>query len=134
MGVASFKRSDIMGLRNQTVAEAKAAVQEYLTKTAFSDSRRLMWIVERATENVAEALEEYEQKLMVAQHFNHAKRVEDLNGYRTQYEQDFKFLYSMLNLIKEDLIKEDLVQKWGADLADCLNGKKSKRGSRGVPD
>ena len=119
-------RAEIMGITRQPVEKYKEFMRHYMDNVANVDDRRLMWLIEAATEAIGEEISSIEKELMIAERFNHTSRVTHLTGSLSKYEEDFKFLYSALQLIKNKN-----AEQWAKDMSSFLkkdrsSGKRSK--------
>lgn len=97
----AYRRAKILNM-NPGAEEPtwQAEVDNYIHNIALRDSRRLMWIAERAAESTAEKIAEYESELATAKVLGHTAREKELQILVQQYTEDFKFIYSVHRLMQ----------------------------------
>jgi hypothetical protein len=107
-GVSAFRRAKILGL-DGLMADGelcRAEVTRYLNDAAAKDERRLLWLVERAADQLAELLAGKERELAVAERFQHNTQA-DLQQAIDRYTEDFRFVFALFNLLKLRHLEED---------------------------
>ena len=127
MSFATYRRQEILGLKQHDTAAAGQAVTHYLEKIAAMNDRRLMWLCEQAAEARAEALDRHEQQQ--AQHA-HCKRPEQAakeQEYIDRYTEDFRFLLALATLLRDRIFEksaEDFAQYFQRAHGGVLTRKK----------
>lgn len=94
-------RAKLMGMEAHDPETALRGLQCYMREIAAKDERRILWVVERAAEALAEAIEREEIEIVCHKEFNRkleadkrAERLERLN-------EDFRLLWSLMTLCRE---------------------------------
>ena len=108
--IAAFQRAEIMGINHPSDDECRTVIQDYMA-IANDDHRRITWIVERAANDTADQIAKTEADIVVAERFNQVERAEKLAGSLVRYENDFRFLYAVLQLLKNRAI-DIAVKNW----------------------
>ena len=89
---SSYERRKQLHIDNMKLEDAKEAIKHFLNEVSKPDPRRIKWIVERAANTHAEAIERLEKQEVVAAYHKQEERVNELRQRKAQLTEDFIFL------------------------------------------
>ena len=94
------------GINSSDIERCRKVVEEYLQSVAGHDYRRLMWLVERATEDCAVSLREAEEDRMFCEYYDRTEQAESAKANADKFAEDFQFLAALHVLITDRYMEE----------------------------
>lgn len=95
-----YRRREALGIKDRSVADCLKVVKDYAA-IAKADSRRYLWLIQYACEQVAQEIDRLEQEFVIAEQFSREKQSKEIHERLNLLEQDFNFLDAIFQIIKE---------------------------------
>lgn len=99
--IAAYIRAKLLGLEDHNPEAARQAADHYLRQITAKDDRRILWLVERAADSLADEMESEEAKITRHTILKREQEAAKCQERLDRLTEDFRFLWALTTLCRE---------------------------------